>query len=94
MAIYCGIIIGGFSGYVADDPQLGWRLAFDVTGLAGILYALPLLLFLRDAPRAAANSSADAETSFGARGPGAAQQRLVHPARRCTSRCPRWPAGW
>ena len=49
-AIYCGIIIGGFSGYVADDPRLGWRCAFDVIGLIGIGYALPLLLCLRDAP--------------------------------------------
>lgn len=48
-AIYCGIILGGFSGYVADAPQLGWRVAFDLTGLMGILYAGPLLFFLRDA---------------------------------------------
>jgi MFS family permease len=52
VAIYCGIIIGGFTGYVADAPDLGWRLAFDVTGVIGILYAIPLLLLLRDAPRA------------------------------------------
>lgn len=50
-AIYCGIMVGGFSGYVADEPMLGWRFAFDVTGLIGILYALPLLYFLRDRPR-------------------------------------------
>jgi MFS transporter, Spinster family, sphingosine-1-phosphate transporter len=48
MAIYVGVIIGGFSGYVADEPKLGWRFAFDVCGLAGILYALPLLFLLRD----------------------------------------------
>ena len=52
MAIYTGIILGGFSGYVADDPQLGWRFAFDITGAVGILYALPLLILLRDAPTA------------------------------------------
>jgi MFS family permease len=50
-AIYCGVIVGGFSGYVADAPSLGWRFAFDVTGLIGIAYALPLLFLLRDAPR-------------------------------------------
>jgi MFS family permease len=50
-AIYCGVIIGGFSGYVADAPDLGWRFAFDITGLVGIAYAFPLLYFLRDAPR-------------------------------------------
>jgi MFS transporter, Spinster family, sphingosine-1-phosphate transporter len=53
MAIYTGVIVGGFSGYVADTPRLGWRFAFDACGLAGILYSVPLLLFLRDAPRPA-----------------------------------------
>lgn len=51
IAIYCGVIIGGFSGYVADEPSLGWRFAFDITGLVGIAYAIPLLVFLKDAPR-------------------------------------------
>src|SRR6187401_1009156 len=36
MGIYCGVIIGGFTGYVADAPSLGWRFAFDVTGLMGV----------------------------------------------------------
>ncbi|NLH18167.1 MAG: MFS transporter [Phycisphaerae bacterium] len=48
MGIYAGIIIGGFSGYVADDPELGWRWMFDLCGLMGVLYALPLFLFLRN----------------------------------------------
>ncbi len=51
VAIYCGIILGGFSGYVADEPRLGWRIGFDIIGLVGVLYALPLLLLLRDAPK-------------------------------------------
>jgi MFS family permease len=51
MGIYCGVMIGGFAGYVADAPDLGWRFMFDFTGLAGILYAVPLLFLLRDAPR-------------------------------------------
>ena len=54
MGIYCGVMIGGFAGYVADSEALGWRKAFDYTGLAGVLYAIPLLLLLRDAPRNAA----------------------------------------
>lgn len=68
MAIYCGIIIGGFSGYVADASHLGWRWGFNVTGLAGIVYAIPLLFLLRDAPNAAPlNSSAPASrVSIGA----------------------------
>lgn len=51
MGIYVGIMVGGFSGYVADAPSLGWRWAFDVTGLVGVLYAVPLLFLLRDAPK-------------------------------------------
>jgi MFS family permease len=51
MGIYCGVMVGGFAGFVADAPQLGWRFMFDFTGLAGILYAIPLLLLLRDVPR-------------------------------------------
>jgi MFS family permease len=50
VAIYVGIIIGGFSGYVADAPGLGWRFAFNWAGLVGILYAIPLFLFLRNPP--------------------------------------------
>ena len=51
MGIYCGVITGGFAGFVADAPELGWRFMFDFTGLAGVLYAIPLLLLLRDVPR-------------------------------------------
>jgi len=50
MAIYCGIIVGGFSGYVADAPTLGWRWAFSVAGAVGLVYAVPLFFFLRNAP--------------------------------------------
>jgi MFS family permease len=52
MAIYCGVIVGGFGGYVADAPALGWRVAFDVCGVFGMCYALPLVWLLRDPPRA------------------------------------------
>ncbi len=51
MGIYCGVMVGGFAGFVADAPELGWRFMFDFTGLAGILYSIPLLLLLRDVPR-------------------------------------------
>ena len=51
MGIYVGVIIGGFGGYAADNPALGWRWAFSACGLVGILYAVPLLLFLRNPPR-------------------------------------------
>jgi MFS family permease len=48
MAIYCGVIVGGFGGYVADSPALGWRWAFDACGVFGMLYAIPLVMILRD----------------------------------------------
>ncbi|MDR3692281.1 MAG: MFS transporter [Fimbriimonas sp.] len=51
-AIYVGVIFGGFAGYVADAPDLGWRLAFNLTGAIGVIYVVPLLFLLRDAPRA------------------------------------------
>lgn len=53
MGIYTGVIVGGFSGYVADSPNLGWRWAFDACGIVGVLYAVPLFLLLRNPPQAA-----------------------------------------
>ncbi len=49
--IYCGVMIGGFAGYVNEWPDFGWRGAFDYTGIVGVLYALPLLFLLKDVPR-------------------------------------------
>jgi MFS family permease len=48
MGIYCGVMVGGFAGYVGEAPSLGWRFAFDVTGIVGIAYAFPLLFLLKD----------------------------------------------
>ncbi len=62
-AIYFGIILGGMSGYVADHPNLGWRLAFDAAGVVGIVYAFPLVYFLRDAHRTGLVDSALTERS-------------------------------
>lgn len=50
-AIYCGVILGGFGGYVADEPDLGWRWAFFAAGSAGVLYTGILVYFLRDLSR-------------------------------------------
>lgn len=63
MAIYIGVIVGGFSGYVADSPTFGWRFAFDACGIFGIAYAVPLALLLRDAPRTQ-NALAQPKTSI------------------------------
>jgi MFS transporter, Spinster family, sphingosine-1-phosphate transporter len=51
MGIYAGVIIGGFSGYAADNPDLGWRWMFEICGLIGVVYALPLYLFVRNTAR-------------------------------------------
>jgi MFS transporter, Spinster family, sphingosine-1-phosphate transporter len=51
MGIYAGVIVGGFSGYLADSPTLGWRTAFDACGVVGVLYSVPLFLFLRNPSR-------------------------------------------
>ncbi|MCC6262606.1 MAG: MFS transporter [Bryobacterales bacterium] len=48
MGIYAGVILGGFSGYAADHPDLGWRWMFDLCGFVGVLYAIPLFLMLKD----------------------------------------------
>lgn len=50
MGIYAGVIVGGFAGYAADHPDLGWRGAFGWCGLLGIAYSLPLFLLLRNRP--------------------------------------------
>lgn len=52
MGIYAGIIIGGFSGYVADNPSLGWRFAFDACGIVGMVYAFVVFSLLKNPPRA------------------------------------------
>lgn len=52
MGVYCGVIAGGLGGHVADAPDLGWRFAFTTCGVVGMVYTVPLLLLLRDAPRA------------------------------------------
>lgn len=56
--IYAGLILGGFAGYVADSPDHGWRWAFSVCGLAGVVYAVPLWLCLRNPPVASGHPAA------------------------------------
>jgi MFS transporter, Spinster family, sphingosine-1-phosphate transporter len=63
MAVYAGVILGGFSGYIADGPDLGWRTAFTVCGMVGALYAFPLLFLLRE-PVRSASAEASRKGSF------------------------------
>jgi MFS transporter, Spinster family, sphingosine-1-phosphate transporter len=65
MGIYCGVIVGGFGGYAADHPGLGWRWAFDLCGLIGIAYALPLFVMLgRTIPRVPPVAAASAPAAI------------------------------
>jgi sugar phosphate permease len=59
MAIYAGVMLGGFGGYAADAPDIGWRAAFHAAGLAGLAYALPLALLLREVPMRERETSGD-----------------------------------
>jgi MFS family permease len=55
MGIYLGVMAGAFGGFVADaPPPFGWRFAFTACGVAGMVYALPVVLLLRDPPRTVA----------------------------------------
>jgi MFS family permease len=58
MGIYVGVIIGGFGGYAADHPALGWRWAFEACGVIGVVYAVPLFLLLRNPSRPARSEGA------------------------------------
>jgi MFS family permease len=65
MGIYCGVIVGGFSGYVAESPALGWRWAFDACGITGMVLAIPLLMLLREAPRREGAPARDVDSPLG-----------------------------
>ncbi|MBI1322416.1 MFS transporter [bacterium] len=60
MGMYFGQIAGGFGGYIAQSPDFGWRSAFLGCGVFGMIYALPLIVILRDAPKIYDESQADA----------------------------------
>ena len=51
IGIYIGVMMGSMGGYVADNPDIGWRLAFSALGIIGMIYAIPLWTLLRDTPR-------------------------------------------
>lgn len=65
MGIYVGVIIGGFAGYAAESPDLGWRGAFSWCGLLGLAYAVPLFFGLRTRPPTAVPSAPPTVRSAG-----------------------------
>src|SRR5256886_11244120 len=50
MAIYVGVIVGGFSGYLADAPTAGWGPAFSCWRAPGGPFSASLPLVLRAVP--------------------------------------------
>ena len=48
--IYTGQMLGGLAGFVADSPGYGWQWMFSTCGIVGIVYAFPLLAFLKGPP--------------------------------------------
>lgn len=55
--IYAGLALGGIGGYIAQTSS--WRNCFTWFGVAGVIYAVVLMLALRDAPAARANGSTE-----------------------------------
>jgi MFS family permease len=48
--VFVGAGLGGLGGWLAERHD--WGYAFRLFGVLGVVYCLPLLLFLRDVPRA------------------------------------------
>jgi predicted MFS family arabinose efflux permease len=55
--LYAGIVLGGAAGGWMGD-RYGWRAAFVVLGVVGVVYALILTFSLREAPRKSAHDEA------------------------------------
>ncbi len=47
--IYAGLTLGGIGGYIAEHSS--WRNCFTWFGAAGVIYAVVLVLALKDAPK-------------------------------------------
>jgi MFS transporter, Spinster family, sphingosine-1-phosphate transporter len=62
--LYCGIILGGVGGGWFGE-QYGWRFAFTVLGIAGVIYGALVAILLKDAPRdSTAVQTTDRQSSF------------------------------
>ena len=80
MAIYCGVILGGFGGYVADAPASAGGSRSTPAASFGMLYAVPLAAPLRDAPRPADAAAASRRTSAAPALAELLTNLVVHPA--------------
>lgn len=65
MGIYIGVILGGFTGYVADAPDFGWRWVFSASGILGVVYAVPLFFLLKEPTGIRDQKAGGSSTSHG-----------------------------
>ena len=61
--IYVGLALGGVGGYIAQTSS--WRNCFTWFGAAGVIYAVVLMLALRDATASSAEDQAKKNVSVG-----------------------------
>jgi MFS family permease len=61
--IYAGMALGGIGGYLAES--IGWRTAFTIFGLGGVVYGGVLAFVLRDPPRPESAAAASAQSDNG-----------------------------
>ena len=61
--IYVGLALGGVGGYIAQTSS--WRNCFSWFGAAGVIYAVVLMLALRDATASSAEDQAKKNVSVG-----------------------------
>lgn len=59
--IYAGLALGGIGGYIAQTSS--WRNCFTWFGIAGVVYAVMLMLALRDAPVSNASNRMDSRVT-------------------------------
>ncbi len=61
--IYAGLTLGGIGGYIAQTSS--WRNCFTWFGVAGVIYAIVLMLTLREAPASRTEGQADKRVTLG-----------------------------
>lgn len=89
--IYTGMILGGMGGFIADSSYR-WRAGFQWFGAAGVIYAVVLMVFLRNRQRgvesvAASTSVPSSLKELLSLGDFLFARALLHPARHARLDC-------
>ncbi len=64
VGIYAGVMLGSLGGFAADHPDIGWTASFAFLGGLGVVYAVPLLLFLTESRRSGEEERSPAAQSL------------------------------